>query len=118
MKKIISLFMLLSIIIIASSCQKERVNTRTEVQTENQFKDEEDEIIGYVPTINGQVFLTNSQVAQGVEVTFEGVNVNYYSSDEPDANGNFSFHNVGTGDYKRKTYVGGSLHQTVDYKVE
>jgi len=111
MKKIISLFMLLSIIIIASSCQKERVNTRTEVQTENQFKDEEDEIIGYV-------FLTNSQVAQGVEVTFEGVNVNYYSSDEPDANGNFSFHNVGTGDYKRKTYVGGSLHQTVDYKVE
>lgn len=118
MKKIISVFVLLSVIITVSSCQKERINHQPETQVENKFKSEEDEIFAQVPTIHGQLSLTPSQKSQGVEVTFEGVSVTYYADTEPDANGNFSFYNVGAGDYKRKTFVGGSLHETVDYIVE
>lgn len=119
MKKVFSIFMLLGVFVFVSSCQKENLKTESNNQIENEFKDEEDDpILGNVPTVHGQIIITPTQRASGIEITFEGLTVSYYSSTEPDINGNFTFYNVVAGTYLRKTYVGGSLTETVTYVVQ
>jgi len=118
MKRIISVFLLMGALVFATGCQKENVIVANEKQIENQFKAEDDEMHAMPPTVQGQILLRIGQSPLDVLITFEGVNVTYYSSTHPDSYGNYSFDNVVVGHYKQKTYQNGILSQSVDYVVE
>lgn len=110
--------MFFSILIMVSSCQKESQIINSENQSQFKAADEDDEIYAVVPTVHGQIFMASGQSAQDHLITFEGIDVTYYASTQPDTNGNFTFNNVVAGTYKRKTYYKSSLIHTVDYLVE
>lgn len=103
---------------MVSSCQKETPTLNSESQSHFKAADEDDPIGAYVPTILGQIVIAPGQSAQDLIITLEGLDVTYFASTQPDANGNFTFTNVVAGQYQRSTYYNNSLINSVRYEVE
>ena len=122
MKNLAKITSMICFVLLLTSCEKDReiINTPATIETQSEFKGEEDEtiLVVAVPTIHGQESFTSSERALGITANLVGINVTYNESTVPDLEGHFYFYNLEPGNYVRKIYIGGVLDSSQNYEVD
>ena len=119
MKNIFKILSLVVFVLLMASCQKENDVLVQENETENQFKnaDEDEFIMVDKPSILGQFYGTLEERALGIRIELICIENTYFKNSSIDENGNFSFFDLQPGTYNSNVIIGEEIVSITTYLV-